>query len=47
MIRVNHGLESFLILHFHVVFNVPEYDLHDAVGVVDLFRGEVREDAVD
>lgn len=47
MIRINHGLELFLIFYFHVIFNVPEYDLHDAVGVINLFRGEVREDAVD
>lgn len=47
MIGVNHSLVLFVVLYFHVVFNVLEYDLHDAVGVIDLFRGEIREDAVD
>lgn len=47
MIRVNHSLELFLALYFDVVFNVSKDDLHDAVGVVNLFRGQVGEDAVD
>lgn len=37
MIRVNDSLVLFVILDSHVVFNVSEYDLHDAVGVMDLF----------